>query len=92
MLLKHQRPYSLASFVPSRCDVSSLQATRTASFLARPGMKEIVKVKVVGERATVAKPIVQAGTRVICASDCFRATAALGGRAHQYRRRQVKAA
>ena len=29
----------------------------------------------VGERATVAKPIVQAGTRVICASDCFRASA-----------------
>ena len=74
MLLKHQRRYSLASFVSSKCDVSSLQATRTAFFLARPGMKEIVKVKVVGERATVAKPIVQAGTRVICASDCFRAS------------------
>ena len=57
----------LASFVSSRCDVLSLQASRTASFLARPGMKEIVRVKVVGKRATVGRPILQAGTHVICA-------------------------
>ena len=44
--------------------MSSLQATRTASFLAHPGTKEIVKVKVVGERTNVGKPTMQAGTRV----------------------------
>ena len=66
-LLKHQRHNSWASFVSSRCDVLSLQASRTASFLARPGMKEIVKVKVVGKRATVGRPMMQAGITVICA-------------------------